>query len=194
MEINGILLAAGRGVRFDPTGAEDKLMQPLPGGECVAAASARKLLQALSTVHAVVRPGADRLGAMLAGLGCRVELCEQADTGMAASLVAALHQARDADAWLIALADMPYLKTSTIEALANALRAGAGIVQPWHQGQGGNPVGFARRHLAQLLALEGDLGARALLLQHEVTRVEVDDEGIFRDIDLQTDLPAGTSE
>lgn len=194
MEVVGILLAAGRGVRFDPSGAQDKLMQALSGGEGVAATSARNLLQVLPTVHAVVRPGADRLGAMLAGLGCRVELCEQADTGMAASLVAALHQAHDADAWLIALADMPYLKTSTIEALADALRAGAGIVQPWHQGKGGNPVGFARRHLAQLLALEGDQGARALLRQHEVTRVEVDDEGIFRDIDLQTDLPAGTGE
>jgi molybdenum cofactor cytidylyltransferase len=151
-------------------------------------------LRALPTVQAVVRPGADLLGTMLGELGCRVEVCEDADTGMAASLVAALHRTCEADAWLIALADMPYLKSSTIAALADALRAGAGIVQPWHQGQGGNPVGFSRRHLGQLLALSGDQGARALLRQHEVTRVEVDDEGIFRDIDAPSDLTADLPE
>lgn len=188
MNVVGILLAAGRGKRFDPTGGQDKLMQRMPDGECVAAASARHLLQALPTVHAVVRPGAEALHALLAGLGCRVEICEQADSGMGASLVAGLQSASDADAWLIALADMPYLKQDTLDALVQALRAGADIVQPWCDGKGGNPVGFARRHLAQLLKLEGDQGARALLRQYEVTRVDVDDAGIFRDVDTAKDL------
>ena len=107
---------------------------------------------------------------------------------MAASLVAALKLVPEADGWLIALADMPHVEAGTIAALGDALRAGAGIVQPYCGGRGGNPVGFARRHLAQLLALEGDQGARALLRQHPVTRVEVEDEGIFRDIDTPEDL------
>jgi molybdenum cofactor cytidylyltransferase len=188
MEIVGILLAAGRGRRFDPSGGQDKLMQLLPGGERVAVASARHLLQALPTVQAVVRPGAGQLGEILDGLGCRVETCLQADTGMAASLVAGLKLTRDADAWLIALADMPHLKAGTLDALLAALRGGADIVQPYRQGAGGNPVGFSRRHLAQLLELDGDRGARALLQQHEVTKVEVDDDGIFRDIDTVSDL------
>src|SRR6185437_15152189 len=160
----------------------------LPGGEFVAAASARRLLRVFPEVQAVVRPGADQLADILAKLGCRVAICEQADSGMAASLVCALKQTLDADAWLIALADMPYLQTTTLEALASALRAGAGIVQPYCAGKGGNPVGFARRHLPHLLTLAGDQGARALLRQHEVTRVDVDDEGIFRDIDTVEDL------
>ncbi|MBV8633552.1 MAG: nucleotidyltransferase family protein [Burkholderiaceae bacterium] len=188
MEIVGVLLAAGRGTRFDPTGGQDKLMQTLAGGECIAVASARHMLQVLPTVHAVVRPAADQLGAVLTELGCRVEVCLHADTGMAASLVTGLRATRDADAWLIALADMPYVQVNTIEALVRALRGGADIVQPRCGGKGGNPVGFTRRHLAQLLELEGDQGARALLRQHEVTRVEVDDEGIFRDVDTVQDL------
>lgn len=188
MEVIGILLAAGRGKRFDPTGGQDKLMQLLPGGERVAAASARRLLQALPAVQAVVRPGADELGAVLAGLGCRVEVCLQADTGMAASLVAGLRCTGGADAWLIALADMPHVKAETLGALVTALRGGADIVQPCCRGKGGNPVGFSRRHLAPLLALEGDHGARALLQQHAVTRVEVEDDGIFRDVDTASDL------
>ncbi|HEX8957754.1 MAG TPA: nucleotidyltransferase family protein [Burkholderiaceae bacterium] len=188
MHVVGILLAAGRGKRFDPTGGQDKLMQLLPGGEHVAAASARHMLQALPAVHAVVRPGAGGLHEILGGLGCRVAICEDADTGMAASLVAGLRQAGEADAWLIALADMPYVRQDTLDALVRALRAGAGIVQPWCRGRGGNPVGFARRHLAQLLRLEGDQGARSLLRQHGVTMVDVDDTGIFRDVDTVEDL------
>lgn len=188
MRIAGILLAAGRGTRFDAGGRQDKLMQTLPGGELVAVASAHRLLQAVPLVQAVVRPGADRLAAVLAESGCRVAVCAEADSGMAASLVCGLRQTGEADAWLIALADMPYLQPNTLEALVDALRGGAGIVQPYCDGKGGNPVGFARRHLAQLLTLGGDQGARVLLRQHEVTKIEVDDDGIFRDIDTMEDL------
>jgi len=45
-DIVGILLAAGRGVRFDPSGHVHKLLAALPGGTvplAVAAASARSL-------------------------------------------------------------------------------------------------------------------------------------------------------
>jgi len=188
MNIAGILLAAGRGRRFDPSGKEDKLMQLLPDGEPVAAASARHLLQVLPTVQAVVRPGADRLSEVLGDVGCRVETCVDAGTGMAASLIAGLKATPEADAWLIALADMPHVKVGTIDALVAALRRGAEIVQPYCNGRGGNPVGFSRRHLAQLFALKGDQGARALLYQHEVATIEVDDEGIFHDIDTAEDL------
>ena len=73
MQIAGILLAAGRGVRFDPSGAQDKLLQLLPGGDCVAAASAKHLLRSLPSVQAVVHPGAERLGDILGELGCRIE-------------------------------------------------------------------------------------------------------------------------
>lgn len=41
MALTGILLAAGRGRRFDPAGIHNKLLQRLPGGELVVAASAR---------------------------------------------------------------------------------------------------------------------------------------------------------
>jgi molybdenum cofactor cytidylyltransferase len=37
----GILLAAGRGRRFDPAGLRNKLLQPLADGEPVVVASAR---------------------------------------------------------------------------------------------------------------------------------------------------------
>jgi molybdenum cofactor cytidylyltransferase len=42
--------------------------------------------------------------------------------------------------------------------------------------------------LPGLLALGGDEGARRLLKLHPVTEVEVDDPGIFQDVDLPADL------
>ena|GEM_PF-10184 len=188
MEIVGILLAAGRGRRFDPGGARDKLLQALPNGDAVAVASAKNLLAALPRVLAVVRPGADRLAAQLAALGCEVTVCADADSGMAASLAHAVARARAAPGWLLALADMPYVRPDTLRALARALGDGADIAAPLHLGRRGNPVAFGRRHLARLLALRGDQGARAILKDHPVTDVAVDDAGVTQDIDTPADL------
>jgi molybdenum cofactor cytidylyltransferase len=188
----GILLAAGRGRRFDPLGQRNKLLQPLPsaGGEPVVVASARKLLALFDTVIAVVPPDDGDIGALLSSLGCEVSVCADADTGMAASLVHALRHSLsyDPQAWLVALGDMPHVAPATLRLLADALAAGAGIAAPLLDGRRGNPVGFGRVHLDALLALHGDQGARRLLQTCPVTEVPVADPGIFRDIDTPADL------
>jgi len=195
----GILMAAGRGRRFDPAGLRNKLLQPLPeaGGEAAAGApvvvaSARKLLAVLPRVVAVVPPEDGGVGARLASLGCDVTVCLDADSGMAASLTHAIRRSLDVlspvDAWLVALGDMPHVAPATLQALADALGQGAGIVAPVLAGRRGNPVGFGRVHLDALLALRGEQGARKLLQTLPVTEVEVDDPGIFRDIDTPADL------
>lgn len=188
MDIVGILMAAGRGRRFDPAGRYNKLLQVLPSGETVVAASARKLLAAVPRVVAVVPPGDGGVAALLKALGCEVTVCAQADSGMAASLMQAIRAASSADAWLVALGDMPQVAPSTLAALRDALAAGAPIAAPVHAGRRGNPVGFGRVHLEALLALQGDQGARRLLQTCPVTEVQVADPGIFLDIDTPADL------
>lgn len=184
----GILLAAGRGLRFDPSGAEDKLMQTLANGETVALAAARNLLAALPTVLAVVRPGADALAAQLRASGCEVTECANAAQGMGASLVHALLRTRNAAGWIIALADMPYVQAATSLALIDAIRHGANIALPTCGGRRGNPVAFGRMHLPELLQLGGDHGARSLLGVYPVMEIAVDDAGILHDIDTVIDL------
>jgi len=188
----GILLAAGRGRRFDPLGQRNKLLQPLPeaGGEPVVVASARKLLALFDTVIAVVPPDDGGVGALLSSLGCEVSVCADADTGMAASLVHALRHSLsyDPQAWLVALGDMPHVAPATLRLLSDALASGAGIAAPVMNGRRGNPVGFGRIHLDALLALHGEQGARRLLQTCPVTEVPVADPGIFRDIDTPADL------
>jgi molybdenum cofactor cytidylyltransferase len=185
----GILLAAGRGRRFDPAGARNKLLQPL-AGETVVEISARKLLEATSRVVAVVPPLDAGVGERLAALGCDVTVCPEADSGMAASLTHAIRHslALQPQAWLVALGDMPWVDPATLRRLADALAAGTGIAAPVMDGRRGNPVGFGAVHLDALLSLRGDEGARGLLRSCPVTEIPVDDPGIFRDIDLPDDL------
>ena len=188
-DYKAILLAAGSGSRFDPKGVRDKLLQPLPDGCAIAVASAASLLAVMPHVLAVVRPDAGQLRAELQAIGCEVTVCIDAAEGMGASLAHAVRQSLHAAGWIVALADMPYLKSATIRALLDALRNGASIAAPMHDGRRGNPVAFGRLHLPELLRLSGDVGARRLLHDYPVHLVEVDDPGIHIDIDRPQDLP-----
>lgn len=187
-QIVGILLAAGKGVRFDPSGVQNKLLQTTMSGDKVVVAAATALLATLPVVTAVVRNGDDAVAAELSALGCKVVVCPDAEQGMGVSLVCALEQNRHAAGWIIGLGDMPDVQTATIATLIDKLRNGADIVAPVYQGRRGNPVGFGAKHIAELLLLGGDQGARALLKTHPVTTVEVDDPGIHYDIDTSADL------
>jgi molybdenum cofactor cytidylyltransferase len=187
--VAGILLAAGRGRRFDPLGTRNKLLQPLSSGEPVVVASARNLLSVLPRVIAVVPPQDGGVADALRALGCEVTLCAEADSGMAASLVQGITSSLpQAGAWLVALGDMPYVAASTLRALLDALGDGAGIAAPVFEGRRGNPVAFGAVHLPALLALQGEHGARALLKSAPVVEVAVNDPGILRDIDTPDDL------
>ena len=186
--IAGILLAAGRGQRFDPSGVDNKLLQPLAGQVPVVVASARHLLAVFPTVVAVVRPGDMRVADALTALGCDVIVCADADTGMAASLVRAIRHTSEASGWLVALGDMPHVSPDTISQLKAAVEQGAQIAAPVYDGRRGNPVAFGRQHVALLLALQGDQGARSILKQHPVHEITVADSGVVQDIDTRADL------
>jgi molybdenum cofactor cytidylyltransferase len=187
MTIVGILLAAGRGERFG--GA--KLLAPLPEtGLPVGVAALRSLHAALPDVIAVVRPDDDALAALLEGEGARVIRAERADEGMGASLAAGVAASADADGWLVALADMPWIAPATHARVAAGLHDGAQIVAPHYNGRRGHPIGFAAALRAELLALGGDEGARRVLAAHgeAVTPIDVDDAGALRDVDRPGDL------
>lgn len=192
MALTGILLAAGRGRRFDPAGQRNKLLQRLPDGELVVAASARTLLAVFPRVLAVVPPDDGGVGDVLRRLGCEVTACPDADGGMGLSLAHAIRHSLDApgQGWLVALGDMPFVAPATLQALAAAIEEGAAIAAPLFEGRRGNPVAFGARHRDDLLALDGDQGARRLLAGSPVAAIDVPDPGILRDIDSPSDLPA----
>lgn len=184
----GILLAAGRGRRFDPAGVRNKLLQPLPDGAIVVSQAAHHLAAAMDKMLIVVPAHSSTLLTTLSSFGFTVTECLDADSGMAASLVHGLNLSSTAAGWIIALGDMPFVQPETIRQMVVALVQGAGIVAPVYQGVRGNPVGFDHRYLPQLLQLSGDVGARKLLQQYPVTEITVDDPGVCRDIDTVLDL------
>ncbi|MGF6650083.1 molybdenum cofactor cytidylyltransferase [Paraburkholderia youngii] len=184
----GVLLAAGSGSRFDPRGLHNKLLARMPDGTLVAHEAAHRLLQVVTRVLAVVRPGSDALARVLNDAGCDVVFAASAERGMGASLAAGIEASDDAEGWIVALADMPRIAIPTIEAVARALDNGAPLVAPFYDGQRGHPVGFGSEHRDALLALDGDTGAKALLKSRALTRIDVDDPGILRDVDTPDDL------
>src|SRR5499426_2259859 len=114
--IVGILLAAGAGRRF----GGDKLLHPLDDGVAIAAHAARNLLAVVPDVVAVVRWGDFPLYDMLEQEGCRVTMFQGAARGMGASLAHGVAEARNADGWVIALADMPRVPTAVIKDITAA--------------------------------------------------------------------------
>lgn len=194
--IVGLLLAAGRGTRFDPSGQVSKLLIAAPtgphAGTPVAVAAARSLRAGLQRVVAVVRPAdspAQReLHRLLAAEGCELVLNPHADDGIGGSLAAGVAASREASGWLVALADMPAIRADTVRRVSDALMAGGPTAAPYFAGQRGHPVGFAAPLREALLALRGDAGARALLQAHPPSRVEVDDAGCCLDLDTPDDV------
>jgi len=136
----------------------------------------------------VVGSSDSELARRLAALGCTLAVCEQAAAGMSASLMCGVRQAADAAGWIIALADMPFVQSTTYSALLAALHDRAELAVPTYAGQRGNPVAFSRQHRNALLQLSGDRGARQLLQQYPVLEIAVNDPGILRDIDTRADL------
>ena len=186
MNIVGLLLAAGSATRF----GSDKLQHALPHGVSIAVQSARHLKSELGRVVAVVRPDSDQLISSLKAEGCEVVVCESAAEGMGASLACAVRAAGEADGYLIALADMPFLRRTTIAAVRDALAGGAPLVAPYFRARRGHPVGLSHEFFHELVALRGDEGAKRLLAAHEkqMVKIPVGDPGALRDIDRPEDL------
>jgi molybdenum cofactor cytidylyltransferase len=183
-----LLLAAGRGTRFDPSGLRNKLLAPLADGTPVACAAAHALLATLANVIAVVRPGAEALAHALNEAGCNVVFSTDSERGMGATLAAGVRATADAQGWIVALADMPWIAPATIEALARRVDGGASIVAPVYRGRRGHPVAFGAMHCDALSSLDGDIGARSLLASNELVTIDVDDAGVLADVDTHADL------
>ena len=121
-EIVGIMLAAGRGTRFDPTGQRNKLLAPLPDGRAVLRASCANLLPWVDRLVVVTGEHGAPLRAALADLPLEWVESDRVDLGMGASLKAGVGATDPATGWLFALGDMPYDTTGTLGKKRDALR------------------------------------------------------------------------
>lgn len=119
--------------------------------------------------------------------GVRVVINENFESGMASSLQVGLAAVSPAmGAALIVLADQPFVRPETMSRIVERYRESkAEIVVPYFGGTRGNPVLLGRSMFEEAMALEGDVGCRAIFAKHadSVHEVDVEDAGVVTDID-----------
>lgn len=190
----GVLLAAGRGTRFEDG---NELLAEIDG-EPVVVHAARTLVRnvngagtPLDDVVAILGHESDRVEGALTDLDLRTIRNPNYGDGQATAVAlgALIAEEEGFDAALFALGDLPRVTPGTARQLVEAFeQADAEIVVPTHDDRRGNPVLFGRRHFEELAGLTGDRGGRALFEAYPVERVPVDDPGIHLDVDTVADL------
>lgn len=182
--ICGLLLAAGSSTRF----GQNKLAKRLPNDLPMALASAKSMRSVVDSMSVVVNSG-DK-GLMYSRESITVVSCPQSHMGMGHSISCGIAHNKNADGWVIALADMPFIKSGTIQSLVYALRQGALITVPTFNGRRGHPVGFSKKLYSELVALRGDKGARSVMEKYDtyVEEILCDDPGVLIDIDQSEDF------
>jgi molybdenum cofactor cytidylyltransferase len=180
------VLAAGLARRM----GQAKLLLRVGGHPIVRHAVEGVRTAGLDPVLVVTGPAPAPIEAALAGLDVRIVVNPTPEAGQAGSVragIAALPET--VDTVLVALGDQPVLAPTIIPALLAAHRAsGRPIVAPRYQDGPGNPVLFDRAIFAELLALQGDQGARPVIAR-EPARVEwvVLDLPMPQDVDTPAD-------
>lgn len=196
-KVAAIVLAAGRSSRMR---GPNKLLADVGGQPLLRRVVAQAKASRASPVIVVTGHQQEDVARALAGIDVTIVPNPDYGEGIASSVragIAALPD--DADGALICLGDMPLVSDRMIDALLArfAPDAGALIVVPVDGGRRGNPVLWSRRFFPELMALEGDVGARHLISRHgdAVAEVAIAGEGAFLDLDtpeaLQSFEPGG---
>ena len=181
-----VLLAAGKGTRFAAAGGEgNKLlaMYPNANGDQVPLL-AFSLSQAVASglpVTLVTRPDETAIIALAEQFGAKVTLVESAGSGETIATGVAANS--EFDGWLIAPADMGWLRSDDYLQVAAALTADDAQARMMFEEVPGHPVGFGKAYGAALMQLTGDHGARQLI---DKTKLQclAGHSGVIKDADL----------
>jgi molybdenum cofactor cytidylyltransferase len=184
-----IVLAAGSGSRF----GGGKLLAPFGSGVLLHGALAAAFAAPVRGVTVVTGADAEAVAVAARTFDPRVRIVHAADhaEGMGASLRTGIRSLPpDTRAAFVFLGDMPRVPHGVARSLAEALAKGAPAAAPIFGGRRGNPVLLSRDLFPDLLALQGDEGARRVLqrLGDRLALVEAPDDGVLFDVDEPGDL------
>ena len=190
--IAAIVLAAGRSSRM---GGANKLLEKIAGRPLVRIVAEAALASRARPVIVVTGHQRERVEAALGGLPVAFVHNAHFADGLGTSLkagVAALPA--EADGVIVCLGDMPQVDAGLIDRLLDAFDPdkGALVVMPTIEGLRGNPVVWSRRFFPDLMAVEGDVGARHLIGRYAeaVTEVPLSGNAALTDIDTPEALEA----
>ena len=194
--VAAIVLAAGRSTRM---GGPNKLLETISGKPLVRIAAEQALSSRASPVVVVSGHERARVEAALAGLDVRLVHNPDYPQGLSTSVRAGLAALPpESEAAIVCLGDMPQVTSALIDRLIAAFdpERNALVVLPTFSGKRGNPVLWSRRFFPELMALEGDVGARHLIGAYPevVTEVPVENGAAMVDIDTPDALRAAKAE
>jgi len=196
-EVAAIVLAAGRSSRVAPR--RKLLLRGADGRAMVACVVDAALASRARPVLVVLGHRGDDVRAAIGDRAVEYAVAPDYAAGLSASLRAGLAAVpTSVGGALIMLGDMPLVDAATLDALVDAYDPadGRAIIQPTHDGRGGNPVLWDGQFFAAMQALDGDTGARHLLRRHadRVTKVEMPTDAVLRDFDTAESLPDWTDD
>lgn len=185
-----LVLAAGESRRM---GEANKLLEPVVGKAMLLHAVDAALGADVAGVTVVTGHDAARVEAALKDRDVAFVHNPQPARGLSSSLkIAAAAAPEDIDAAIILLGDMPRVTARHVDQLIAAFNPleGRAICAPTRNGKRGNPVLWARRYLDDMADLEGDIGAKSLLVMHEdvVAEIEMTDAAVLHDVDTPAAL------
>jgi molybdenum cofactor cytidylyltransferase len=186
--VAGVVLAGGTSSRF---GAANKLLAELDGEPLVRHAARTFLDAGLDETIAVLGYEAEDVSAALVDLDVRTVRNPEYEEGMSTTVARGVRAVDDGvDAVVFLPGDMPAVDPATVESLVDAYRAEVGTaIAAAHDDRRGNPVLFDRRHFDELLAVDGDVGGRPVLLDGDgAAFVATGDPGVVADVDTTDDL------
>jgi molybdenum cofactor cytidylyltransferase len=183
--VAALVLAAGRSTRM---GGPNKLLAEIGGRPLVRIAAEQALASRAKPVIVVTGHERERVEAALKGLPVRLVHNPDFAQGLGGSVrtgIAAVPP--EADGAIVCLGDMPQVDAALVDRLIGAFapEQGALAVVPTIDGQRGNPVLWSRRFFPDLMAIEGDVGARHLIGRYgeAVVEVPVTGKGALVDVD-----------
>jgi molybdenum cofactor cytidylyltransferase len=194
--IAGVVLAAGRSSRM---GGPNKLLAEIGGKPLVRIVVDAVLASRARPVVVVTGHQRDKVEAALAGLPVKFVHNPHFADGLGTSLKAGIAALpAEADGAIVCLGDMPQVDAALIDRLIGAFDPdhGALVVLPTIDGKRGNPVVWSRRFFPDLMAVEGDVGARYLIGRYTeaVAEVPLTGTAALTDVDTPEALEAVRAE
>ncbi|HLN37811.1 MAG TPA: molybdopterin-binding/glycosyltransferase family 2 protein [Xanthobacteraceae bacterium] len=194
--IAGVVLAAGRSSRM---GGPNKLLAEIGGKPLVRIVVDAVLASRARPVVVVTGHQRDRVEAAVAGLPVKFVHNPHFADGLGTSLKAGIAALpAGADGAIVCLGDMPQVDAALIDRLIGAFDPdhGALVVVPTIDGKRGNPVVWSRRFFPDLMAVEGDVGARYLIGRYTeaVAEVPLTGTAALTDVDTPEALEAVRAE
>ncbi|MEW6257260.1 MAG: molybdopterin-binding/glycosyltransferase family 2 protein [Pseudomonadota bacterium] len=184
--IAAVVLAAGRGTRMP---GANKLLETIGDTVVVRRVVEAAVAGGADPVLVVTGHERERVAASLTGLPVSVVENAAFAQGLSTSVAAGIRAVPDTcQGALLMLGDMPLVDGPLVQKLIAAFSPAEGrlVVVPLAEGRRGNPVLWSRRFFPALSALEGDMGARALLAAHPEAVMEVETSGPGATLDVDT--------